>query len=38
MNVKLICSAQEEGREASWKFVAFRSLDEQWHLSLAERL
>jgi len=38
MNVKLICSATDEGKVSSWKFQAFRSLDGQWHFGLAQHL
>jgi hypothetical protein len=38
LNVKLICTAQAEGRQQSWKFVVYRHLDGQWELTLAEQL
>jgi hypothetical protein len=38
LNVKLICDVNEEGKTVSWGFSAFRSLDGQWHLMLAERI
>lgn len=38
LNVKLICTAQAEGRQQSWKFVVYRDLDGRWELTLAEQL
>lgn len=38
LNVKLVCNAFEEGHQASWKFVACKSLDGIWHFGVAERL
>jgi hypothetical protein len=38
LNVKLICTATEDGQQATWKFIAFQSLDGLWHLGLAEHL
>lgn len=37
-NVKMVCDVVEEGRAASWKLVAYKSLDGHWHLWSAERL
>jgi len=37
-NVKLICTATEEGRQASWLFVVYHSLDNNWHFTLAQHL
>lgn len=38
LNVKLVCDVMEDGQTASWKFVAYRSLDGHWHFWLAEHL
>jgi hypothetical protein len=38
LNIKLIGSGIEEGRQVSWKFVVYKHLDGQMELSLAERL
>lgn len=37
-NFKLICTALENGRPDSWKFVVYRSLSGEWQLEQAERL
>lgn len=37
-NVKLVCDVLEDGRTASWKFVAYKSLDGHWHFWSAEHL
>jgi hypothetical protein len=38
LNVKLICTARQEGRPQSWKFVVYRHLDGRWELTQAEQL
>lgn len=38
LNIKLITNALEDGRQVSWKFVVYRDLNNQYSLSVAERL
>ena len=38
LNVKLICTVETADGPAQWEFVAFRSLDQRWHFSFAQRL
>ena len=38
LNVKLVCTVSGEDGPASWQFVAYRSLDGQWHFRSANHL
>ena len=38
LNVKLIVAATGEDGPSTWQFVAFRSLDQRWHLTSAQRI
>lgn len=37
-NVKLVCKVTAEDGPSAWQFVAYRSLDGQWHFWSADRL
>lgn len=38
LNIKLIATGLEEGRQETWKFVVYKNLDGSLALTLAERL
>ena len=38
LNVKLVVEATGEDGPSTWQFVAFRSLDQRWHLTSAQRI
>jgi hypothetical protein len=38
LNVKLVCEVQGQDGTAPWQFIAYRSLDGQWHFHSAARL
>ena len=38
LNLKLIIEATGEDGPSTWQFVAFRSLDQYWHLTSAHRI
>ena len=38
LNIKLVATGVEEGRQVSWKFVVYKGLDGQMSLMIAERL
>ncbi len=38
LNIKLVATGLEDGRQATWKFVVYKDLDGLMDLTLAEKL